>query len=626
MPIMNASSSYEFLIKLFLRRAEVLKTWLRSFIVMADEHNIRSPIVSVLGHVDHGKSSILDAIRESHIVDKEAGAITQAIGASIIPLEVVQKKCGALLKKLKMKFTIPGLLFIDTPGHAAFTSLRKRGGALADIAILVVDINEGFKPQTVEAIDILRNSKTPFVIAANKLDLVPGYTSKNCAMVQDIKEQAESTQQLIDERLYKIIGQLYDRFKMSAERFDRVDDYTKQVAIIPCSAKIKLGLAELLMVLTGLAQKYLEESLKINVSGQAKGTILEVKETEGLGTTIDVIIYDGTLKVNDTIVIGGILEPLVVKVRALLQPAPLHDMRDKKSTFTHIKKAAAATGVRISAHGLEEAVAGMPLLGSSDDEESIEEAKQKVQEEVQEVLLDTGKNGIIIKADSLGSLEAVIKLFGEKNIKIRKASIGAITKKDITDAESNYEQDPFLSVIIGFNVELGKSVESGKNVKIILGDIIYKLLDDYLLWTEEKKKAIEAEQLEQLVRPCKLEILPTCIFRQSNPAIVGVHVLVGVLKAGVPIMKTGRVLTTVKSIQSEGENLSRVEQGKEVAVSLPDVTCGRQINGNDILYSAIPEQDFRKLKKLKKYLTEPEIQVMKEIAEMMRKDNPVWGV
>jgi translation initiation factor 5B len=593
---------------------------------MADEHNIRSPIVSVLGHVDHGKSSILDAIRESHIVDKEAGAITQAIGASIIPLEVVQKKCGALLKKLKMKFTIPGLLFIDTPGHAAFTSLRKRGGALADIAILVVDINEGFKPQTVEAIDILRNSKTPFVIAANKLDLVPGYTSKNCAMVQDIKEQAESTQQLIDERLYKIIGQLYDRFKMSAERFDRVDDYTKQVAIIPCSAKIKLGLAELLMVLTGLAQKYLEESLKINVSGQAKGTILEVKETEGLGTTIDVIIYDGTLKVNDTIVIGGILEPLVVKVRALLQPAPLHDMRDKKSTFTHIKKAAAATGVRISAHGLEEAVAGMPLLGSSDDEESIEEAKQKVQEEVQEVLLDTGKNGIIIKADSLGSLEAVIKLFGEKNIKIRKASIGAITKKDITDAESNYEQDPFLSVIIGFNVELGKSVESGKNVKIILGDIIYKLLDDYLLWTEEKKKAIEAEQLEQLVRPCKLEILPTCIFRQSNPAIVGVHVLVGVLKAGVPIMKTGRVLTTVKSIQSEGENLSRVEQGKEVAVSLPDVTCGRQINGNDILYSAIPEQDFRKLKKLKKYLTEPEIQVMKEIAEMMRKDNPVWGV
>jgi len=593
---------------------------------MAQETNVRSPVIAVVGHVDHGKSSILDAIRESNIVDKEAGAITQAIGASIVPLDVIQKKCGALLNQLKMKFTIPGLLFIDTPGHAAFTSLRKRGGALADIAILVVDINEGFKPQTIEAIDILRGSKTPFVIAANKLDLVPGYVQKTSSLAADLKQQAESAVSMIDERIYKIIGQLYDRFQMNAERFDRVDDYTKQVAIIPCSAKTRLGLGELLMVLTGLAQKFMEQNLKINVTGFAKGTILEVKEIEGLGKALDVIIYDGTLNVNDTIVIGGVQAPIVTKVRALLQPAPLQEMRDKKSTFVHIKKAVAATGVRISAHGLDEAVAGMPLVSCANDEESINEAKEKIQSEVEEVLLDTGKEGIIIKADSLGSLEALLKLFGEKGLKIRKASLGIITKKDIADAESNYEADPMLSAIIGFNVDVGQNVEVTKRVKIITGDIIYKLLDDYTLWTEEKKKAIEAEQLEELVRPCKLELLQNCIFRQNNPAIVGVHVLVGVVKAGTPLMKTGRTLTTVKSIQSEGEALHRVEEGKEVAVSLPDVTCGRQINPNDILYSAIPEEDFRKLKKLKKYLTEPEVQVMKEIAEIMRKDNPVWGI
>jgi translation initiation factor 5B len=589
-------------------------------------NNTRSPIVSVLGHVDHGKSSILDAIRESNIVGKEAGAITQAIGASIIPLEVIQNKCGALLNQLKMKLSIPGLLFIDTPGHAAFTSLRKRGGALADIAILVVDINEGFKPQTIEAIEILRNSKTPFVIAANKLDLVPGYSQKDSCLLVDVKQQSGNTNEMIDERLYKIIGQLYERFRMNAERFDRVDDYTKQVAIVPCSAKTRLGLAELLMVLTGLAQRFMEESLKINVSGAAKGTILEVKDVEGLGKAIDVIIYDGTLKVNDTIVIGGVQAPIVTKVRALLQPAPLQEMRDKKSHFINIKNAVAATGVRINAHGLEEAVAGMPLVSCSNEEESIKAAKEKVQSEVEEVLLDTGKQGIIIKTDSLGSLEAVVKLFGEKGLKIRKASLGTITKKDIADAESNYEADPLLSVIIGFNVELGKNIEVPKRVKIITGDIIYKLLDDYTLWTEEKKKALEAEQIEELVRPCKLEILPTCIFRQSNPAIVGVHVLIGVLKAGTPLMKNGKTITQVKAIQSEGENLNRVEQDKEVAVSLPDVMCGRQINGSDLLYSAIQEDDFRKLKKLKKYLTEQEIQVMKEIAEIMRKNNPVWGV
>jgi len=588
--------------------------------------SIRSPIVSILGHVDHGKSSILDAIRETNIVAKEAGAITQAIGASIIPLKVIQKKCGSLLNQLKMKFTIPGLLFIDTPGHAAFTSLRKRGGALADIAVLVVDINEGFKPQTIEAVDILRSTKTPFVIAANKLDLVPGYTNKEGALLRDLEEQHESTQQLIDERIYRIIGQLYDRFGMSAERFDRVEDYTKQIAIIPCSAKTRIGLAELLMVLTGLAQKYFEQNLKINVSGPARGTILEVKETEGLGKTIDVIIYDGTLRVNDMIIIGGVQELIITRIRALFQPAPLHEMRDKKSSFVSIKEAVAATGVRISAPHLEGAVAGMPLMSCSDDEKSIEQAKEKVQAEVEEVLLDTGKHGIIIKADSLGSLEAVIKLFGEKNIMIRKASLGAITKKDIADAESNYEEDPLLSVIIGFNVELGKNVEPSKRVKIITGDIIYKLLDDYLLWVDEKKRALEAEQIEELVRPCKIEVLQNCIFRQSNPAIVGVHVLAGVLKVGTPLMKTGKALTSVKSIQSEKENISRAEQGKQVAISLPGVICGRQVNEGDILYSAIPEQDFKKLKKLKKYLKESEIQAMKEIAGIMRKDNVVWGV
>ena len=589
------------------------------------EKNIRSPIVSVLGHVDHGKSSILDAIRGSNILATEAGAITQAIGASIIPLETVRNKCGALLDQLKLKFNIPGLLFIDTPGHAAFTSLRKRGGALADIAILAVDINEGFKPQTIEAIDILRSSKTPFVIAANKLDLVPGYEKKNNSLIIDLDQQPDGVKQMLDERLYKLLGQLYDRFQINAERFDRVEDYTKQIAIVPCSAKFGIGLSELLMVLAGLTQKYLEKNLNINVSGPAKGTVLEVKESEGLGRTIDVIIYDGTLRVNDIIVIGNIGEPIVAKVRALFQPAPLHEMRDKKSSFISVKEAIAATGVRISAPGVSEVVAGMPVRSCPKDKK-LEDVKESVQQEVKEIILDTDKKGIIIKADSLGGLEAMIKLFGEKNIRIRKATIGHITKKDILEAESNAEHDPFLGVIIGFNIDIAKDVEVPKSVNVIIGDIIYKLLDDYELWVDYKKKALEVEQIDELVRPCKIEILQNCIFRQSNPAIVGVHLLVGVMRVGTPLMKDGKTLTTVKSIKSEKDNLNRVEQGKQVAIALPGVVCGRQIEENNILYSAIPEDDFKKLKKLKKYLTDPEVEVMKEIATMMRKSNSVWGI
>ncbi|MBC8500517.1 MAG: translation initiation factor IF-2 [Nanoarchaeota archaeon] len=583
----------------------------------------RSPIVSVLGHVDHGKSSILDAIRGTNIVSGEAGAITQAIGASIIPLEVVKKKCGKLLETLKMDFTIPGLLFIDTPGHAAFTTLRKRGGSLADIAILVVDINEGFKPQTIEAIEVLKSYKTPFIIAANKLDLIPGYNKVYGTVLQDIKAQNPNVQSEVDKRLYELVGQLHDRFSLVSERFDRVSNYTEQIAIIPCSAKERIGLQELLMVITGLAQKFLEESLKVDVSGRAKGTILEVKEEKGLGKTIDLIIYDGTLSVNDTIVIGSLDEPIVTKVRALLEPDSLAEMRDKKTKFRSVKNVSAATGVKIAAPELEGAVAGMPVRACSPEE--VEQVKESLMSEVEEVLIETDSSGIIIKTDTIGSLEAVIKILKDKNVPIRKASIGNITKKDYAEAESNYEKDLLLAVILGFNV-IDEAIASSKVVKVLVNDVIYKLVDDFEQWQEETRKSEEAKRLDALVRPCKLEVLQNCIFRQSNPCIVGVEVIVGTAKIGMPLMKPDRKLSEIKSIQSEGENLQKAEKGKQVAISIPKVMAGRHINEGDILYSDIPEDDFRKIKKFTNFLTKDEINVLKKIAEIKRKDNLVWGV
>jgi translation initiation factor 5B len=583
----------------------------------------RSPIVSVLGHVDHGKSSILDSIRGSSIVSGEAGAITQAIGASIIPLELVKKKCGKLLESLKMNFTIPGLLFIDTPGHAAFTTLRKRGGSLADIAILVVDINEGFKPQTIEAIEVLKGYKTPFVIAANKLDLIPGYQKHYDVVLQDIKAQAPNVQGEIDKKLYELVGQLHDRFSLVAERFDRVSSYTEQVAIIPCSAKEGIGLQELLMVITGLAQKFLEKSLKVDVSGKAKGTILEVKEEKGLGKTVDVIIYDGTLSVNDTIVIGSLDKPIATRVRALLEPDPLAEMRDKKTKFRSVKSVSAATGVKIAAPELEGVVAGMPVRAAEPQE--VEKVKESLKSEVEEVIIETDETGIIIKADTIGSLEAMIKILKEKNIPIRKASIGNINKKDYAEAESNYEKNPLLAVILGFNVADDSNL-CHDYVKVLTNEVIYRLAQDFEQWQEEAKKSEEAKKLDNLVRPAKMEILQNCIFRQSNPCILGVEVIIGKIKTGTPVMKKGRYLAEIKSMQTEGENVQSADKGKQVAISLPHITAGRQVNEHDIIYSDIPEEDFRQIKKLTSFLTKDEITVLKEIAETHRKENPVWGV
>ncbi|MFH1211750.1 MAG: translation initiation factor IF-2 [Candidatus Woesearchaeota archaeon] len=588
---------------------------------------IRSPILSVLGHVDHGKSSILDAIRESNIVATEAGAITQAIGASIVPLDVIKKRCGSLLKNMKMEFTIPGLLFIDTPGHAAFTSLRKRGGALADIAILVVDINEGFRPQTTEAVEILKASKTPFVIAANKLDLVSGFQIKDreSSLLSLIAKQNEAVSQAVDQKIYNLVGALFEKFGFQSDRFDRLEDFTKQIAIVPCSAKTMTGISELLMVITGLVQKFLQDSLKIDAHGPAKGVVLEVKETEGLGRTLDVIIYDGSLKTGDAIIIGSLGEPIVTKVRALFEPMPLMEMRDKKSKYKPVKEVFAAIGVKVSAPDIENVTAGMPLFACRGDD--ADEIKQCIMKEIEETEIETDESGLIIKADTIGSLEALGMLLKERGIQIRKAGVGNISKKDIAEAESNFEQEPEMAVILGFNVEILKDAGDNPNVKIILGDVIYKLIDQLAEWQESLEKKLEQDQLKDLARPCKIEMLQNCTFRQCNPAIFGVEISAGTLKTGTMLMKKdGSRLAAVKSMQAEKESLNEAEKGTQLALSLPGVTCGRQINEGDILYSDIDELSFRKLRELKRYLTPDEKEILKEIAEIKRKDNSLWGV
>lgn len=577
-----------------------------------------------MGNVDSGKTQLLDTIRNTAIVESEPGKITQCIGCSLIPMETIKKICGSLLKQLKLEIKIPGFVIIDTPGHASFTSLRKRGGNLADIAILVIDVNEGIKLQTLECIDILKQYKTPFVVALNKIDLLPGWRSnQKISVLENIKQQNENAMLLLEKKLYEAVGKLSE-LGFNSERFDRVEDYTKQIAIIPASAKTAEGLAELLMVITGLSQKFLEDSLKVDVEGYAKGTVLEVKEEKGLGTAIDVIIYDGSLKKNDAIVIGTLDEPIATKIKALFEPMPLIEMRDKKAKFKSVEEVSAATGVKIVAPELDKVVAGMPLRSCEPNE--VQKVKEEIRKEVEEVIIETDKQGIVIKADSLGSLEALVKILKEKNIEIKKASIGNISKKDISDAEANYEKDKLQSVVIGFNVELMPDVKVG-NVKVLCNNIIYKLTEDFEAWQEEERKRLEAKDIEGLCRPCKIQVMKGYVFRQNNPAIVGVDILAGTLKVGTPLMKEdGIAITEAKSIQHEQENIEKAEKGKQVAASLPNVTVGRQIREEDILYSAIPEEHFRKLKEFKKYLSQEEISILKEIAEIMRASNPMWGI
>src|SRR3989344_9506601 len=572
---------------------------------------IRQPIVVIVGHIDHGKSSILERIKGISITKGEAGGITQSLKSYNVPFSALDKFCGPLLKNVSFKITLPGLLFLDTPGHAAFNNMRKRGGNLADIALLVVDCHQGMQEQTLESINILRQYKTPFILVLNKVDLVDGWRTGSSGLLQTLKSQNERTQQQLDNILYTAVAKLSE-LGFQAERFDRINDYTNQVAIVPVSAKTGEGLPELLMVLIGLAQKYLEKSLQTEVSGPGKGTILEVKDEAGLGTFLDVVIYDGSLKTNDTIVLGTLDKPLVTKVRALFEQE-----KGSNTKLKSVKEVHAAAGVRVVAPDFTGVVGGMPLRVAVGPVETVIE---EVQAEIEEVVIEADQEGVIIKADTLGSLEALAVLLRQQEIPIKRAALGPISKKDIADAKA--EQDPIYKIVLGFNIEPLKT-----EVKTICHPVIYKVIEEYVAWKLQVSKKEEMNELADMTRPCRIHILPGCVFRQSNPAVVGVRVEAGTLKTNVPLIKRdGSKAGSSKSLQLEGEPIQEADKGKEVALAIPGVIVGRQIKEDDILLSDLTEKEFIKYKQLKKYLKKDEIEVLKEIAEIKRKEQPTWGI
>ena len=333
----------------------------------------RQPIVSVLGHVDHGKTSFLDFIRGTAVVSREAGAITQHIGATEVPIDAIYNVCGELLKS--KKFSLPGLLFIDTPGHHAFTTLRARGGSLADLAVLIVDINEGFKPQSYESLNILKQYRTPFIVAANKIDSISGWQKTKGVAKTRINSQRPNVKNDFEEKNYELIGTIFEN-KLKADLYYNIADFRKTIGIVPISAKTGEGIPELLMVLVGLAQRFLEDKLHIE-SGPGKGSVLEVKEEIGMGKTIDAIIYAGTVKSNDKIVIGTIDQPITTTIRALLKPKPLDEIRDPRERFDSVKEVHAACGIKISSPDLEGVIPGAPIRVATDNIEEVIEVINK---------------------------------------------------------------------------------------------------------------------------------------------------------------------------------------------------------------------------------------------------------
>ena len=583
----------------------------------------------VLGHVDSGKTSLLDKIRGTGVQGREAGGITQHIGASFLPTETIKKICGILYKKLEQSENkVPGLLVIDTPGHEVFTNLRSRGGSAADIAILVVDVNRGFQPQTNESLKILQNRKVPFVIALNKCDQISGWRKSESSFIsQVLKEQDASVQADLDQKIYDVVGTL-SILGYKSEAFYRVKDFKSEIAIVPISARSGVGIPELLSVLVGLTQQYLQKRLN-QEEKDPRGIVLEVKDEVGLGQTANIILIDGTIKKENSIVVAKRDSVVVIKPKALLLPKPLDEMRDPRDKFKPVTQVDAAAGLKIASPDLEGVLPGSTLYVVSNDDE-IKKFTKLIESEMKSMFIDTETNGIILKCDTIGSLEAVTEMLRRSQVPIAKADIGPVTRRNVIDAKAIKENDRHLGVVLSFNVKVlpdAKDESEDSHIKVFEDKVIYSLIDNYNAWVEDDTANEDDAIFSELTPISKFTFLRGMVFRNNNPAVFGIRVDVGTLKHKIPFMNmAGRKVGNIHQLQRDKKTVSTAKTGDEVACSVHDVTIGRQIFEEEVYYTFPPSHEAKQILNRFMYkLNSEEQKVLNEIVRIQREKEPVYA-
>lgn len=509
---------------------------------------MRSPICCILGHVDTGKTKLLDKIRQTNVQEGEAGGITQQIGATYFPVEAIKAKTAVINKNNEFEFKVPGLLVIDTPGHESFSNLRSRGSSLCNIAILVVDIMHGLEQQTLESMRLLRDRKTPFIVALNKIDRLYGWKKVDNNGFQDsLALQSKAVQNEFKNRL-ETTKLAFAEQGFNSELFYENKSMAKFVSLVPTSAHTGEGIPDMLKLILQLTQERMVGSLMYLSEVQA--TVLEVKAIEGFGMTIDVILSNGILREGDRIVLCGTEGAIVTNIRALLTPAPLRELR-LKSAYVHNKEVKAALGVKISAPGLEGAIAGSRLMvvGPDDDEEDI---CDEVESDLANLLsrVETSGRGVSVQASTLGSLEALLDFLKDCKIPVANVGIGPVYKRDVMQCGVMLEKAPDYAVMLCFDVKVDKEAmlyAEDQGIKIFQADIIYHLFDNFTKHMDEMLEKKKEESKMLAVFPCVLK--PVAIFNKTGPIVIGVDVTEGQLKINTPIaaVKTNPV-TNAKEV------------------------------------------------------------------------------
>lgn len=575
--------------------------------------NLRSPICCILGHVDTGKTKLLDKVRQTSVQEGEAGGITQQIGATYFPVEALREKT-MVLNKGNFDFKVPGLLIIDTPGHESFTNLRSRGSSLCNIAILVVDIMHGLEAQTLESIRLLRDRKTPFIVALNKVDrLYDWKPTPNNAFQDSLAQQPVHTQKEFEERASKVMLAFAEQ-GLNAELYYKNKSMGRYVSLVPTSAMSGEGVPDLLQLLVSLTQTRMSQSLMY--LSELECTVLEVKVIEGLGTTIDVVLSNGVLRESDKIVVCGLNGPIVTQVRALLTPQPLKELR-VRSSYVHHKEVKASLGVKIAAPDLDKAVAGSRLLVCTNDDEE-ELLREEVMSDLTTLLnsVDKSGKGVCVQASTLGSLEALLEFLRVSKIPVSGINIGPVYKRDVMRCATMLEKARELACILCFDVPVDKEAErlaDELGIKLFTADIIYHLFDRFMAYRAEIMENKKRDAAGTAVWPCRLRTIAA--FAKRDPIILGCDIIDGSLRIGTPlcvvkvdpatrkkeVISIGRV-TSLEINHKSRDVVLKKDVGAGVAVRIePNLNdapkmFGRHLDENDEIYSQISRASIDALK------------------------------
>ncbi|XP_048855253.1 eukaryotic translation initiation factor 5B isoform X2 [Brienomyrus brachyistius] len=567
---------------------------------------LRAPVVCVLGHVDTGKTKILDKLRHTHVQDGEAGGITQQIGATNVPQETIIEQTKMVKNFDRENIKIPGMLIIDTPGHESFSNLRNRGSSLCDIAILVVDIMHGLEPQTLESINLLKEKKCPFIVALNKIDrLYDWKKSPETDVVTTLKKQKKNTKDEFDERAKAVIVEFAQQGLNAALFYENKDPRTF-VSLIPTSAHSGDGMGNLIALLVDLTQSMLARRLAH--CEELRAQVMEVKALPGMGTTIDVILINGRLCEGETIIVPGVEGPIVTQIRGLLVPPPLKELRVKNQYEKH-KVVSTAQGVKILGKDLEKTLAGLPLL-VAEKEDEIPVLRDELIRELKQTLssIKLEEKGVYVQASTLGSLEALLEFLRTSKVPYAGINIGPVHKKDVMKASTMLEHDPQFAVILAFDVKIerdSQELADSLGVRIFSAEIIYHLFDAFTKYREDYKKQKQDEFKNVAVFPCKIRILPQFIFNSRDPIVMGVSVEAGVLRQGTPLCVPSKAFVDigiVTSIENNHKAVDSAKKGQEICVKIEPIPgespkmFGRHFEATDIIVSKITRQSIDALK------------------------------